>query len=334
VIDPLLSPQLAARFAATAIANIGQVWPQRVDGVEIDAHPLPPMQVHHPAFHGSYDWHSCVHMHWLLARLMHLFPQAAWHGEARRLLDARLTLANLQVELDYFAPAQNRLFERPYGWAWLFKLQSALGMLSASEPQALAWQQALSSLVDLLMTRFGEYLQNLSFPVRAGTHGNTAFAMLLALDLTRPQLNALIEERCRAWYLADRDYPAAYEPDGEDFLSGGLTEAALMSRVLDNTEFATWWDKFQPGSVGWLRWQQAVRAPSKTDGRLVHLTGLNLSRAWCLRLLAEKLGDADGRLLAIARDHLQASLPHVTGEDFAGDHWLASFATLALAPGD
>lgn len=331
---PVLSPELAARFAATAIANIGQAWPQRVDGVEIDARPLPSMRIQHPAFHGSYDWHSCVHMHWLLARLMHRFPQAAWQGEARALLDGRLSLANLQVELDYFTPAQNHLFERPYGWAWLFKLQRALAMLVASEPRAQAWLQALAPLVERLTTRFSDYLQNLSFPVRAGTHGNTAFAMLLALDLRQAQLDALIEERCRAWYLADRDYPAAYEPDGEDFLSGGLTEAALMSRVLPDTEIAAWWNGFQPGSSGWSRWQQPVQARSRTDGRLVHLTGLNLSRAWCLRLLARKLGDADGRLQSLAQAHLQASLPHVTGEDFAGEHWLASFATLALAPED
>lgn len=332
--DALLTAGLATRFAEAALTNISRAWPQRVDDVQLDADSPSDMRAQHPAFHGSFDWHSCVHMHWLLARLMFLFPDQPWEGRARQLLDERLSEACLDVELKYFESPGRQLFERPYGWAWLFKLLSELRALQSTLHQPRRWTDAVLPLAELLMARFQDYLEQLSHPVRAGTHGNTAFAMLLALDLHSPTLRTLIERSARSWYLGDRNYPAAYEPDGEDFLSGGLCEAALMSRLLPGAEFADWWEGFQPDAEGWLRWQTAVQPSSRSDGRLVHLAGLNLSRAWCLRLIARRQPSLREQLEGMAQLHLGASLPHVTGEDFAGDHWLASFATLALAPWD
>lgn len=332
--DSPLTSGLAASFADAAISNIRRAWPQRVDDVQNDAGSPVDIRQQHPAFHGSFDWHSCVHMHWLLVRLMRLFPAQAWDGRAQQLLEERLNKTALDLELKYFESPGRQLFERPYGWAWLFKLQSELYALQAIAPQAQRWSHAVEPLTRLLLGRFRDYLSRLSHPVRAGTHGNTAFAMLLTLDIASSPLGTLIEQRSRGWYLGDRSYPAAYEPDGEDFLSGGLCEAALMSRLLPQSEFEDWWSGFQPDAKGWRQWHCALQPTSRSDGRLVHLAGLNLSRAWCLRLIARKLPQLREELDRMSQLHLEASLPYVTGEDFAGEHWLASFATLALAPWD
>lgn len=326
---------LAGPFARTALRNIATPFPQRVDGVQTRPGAVPEPRAEHPVFYGAYDWHSCVHMHWLLVRLLRLFPGANWEQEAIEGLASRLRPDGLFKERDYFVQPANQSFERPYGWAWVFKLDVELRKLSPQLPLAQSWLTALAPLSQTLRENYLDYLSRLAFPIRAGTHSNTAFSMLLALDLADCsedlELAHDVKESALRWFGHDRAYPAAYEPDGEDFLSGGLLEAVLMSRSLPASEFQDWWGSFEPDSVGWRAWSTPIQRIDRQDARLVHLEGLNLSRAWCLRLLARALPVRRAELDEACQRHLTVSLPHATGGDYVGEHWLASFATLALS---
>ena len=331
---PDRSWEKAALFVGTAIRNIGTPWPQRVDGIQSGPQALPEPALLHPAFRGSYDWHSCVHMQWLIMRLLRQYPGQPWQQQACALLDQRLTTAHIAREIDFLASPGNAVFERPYGWAWVLKLTAEAERLQGSLPQAVSWRLALDGLAQALGPRLQAYFEHLAFPVRAGAHANTAFAMLLALDYaescTAEGLRQSIHQQAQAWFGNDVAYPAHYEPDGEDFLSGGLTEAALMSRLMHPEEFRTWWQRFCPAGPGWQSWQTPVPVAQRGDLKMVHLDGLNLSRAWCLRILAKSLPEMHSRCLDAAERHEAAALPYVTGEGYAGEHWLASFATLAL----
>ncbi len=289
---------------------------------------LPPSQLH-PVFYGSYDWHSCVHSYWLLARIQRLQPELAECALITELFDQQLTHAKLEQERAFFQRPGNASFERPYGWAWLLKLQAELSTGEA------VWAKALQPLADDLAQRFCDYLPRLSAPIRSGAHNNTAFALLLALDYAdacaHEKLREQIISSARAFYLQDQDCQA-WEPGGEDFLSPALQEAALMQRVLSTDEFQEWFARFlpklaegQPASL-----LTPVHSRDRSDGKLAHLDGLNLSRAWCLEALAAAQPAAlCERLLVSAEAHLQTSLPHIDG-DYMGEHWLATFALLAL----
>lgn len=313
----------AERFAACALAAVRTRYPHKLDHLILDAGDLPAPSQIHPVFDGSYDWHSSVHMHWSLLRLLRRTPGLPQRDAILAHLDERLRPEKVAVERAYAADPRRGSFERPYGWAWLLALQAEL---EAPEWPA-GWAQALRPFSAEVAARLAAFLGRSHYPVRAGTHANSAFAMVLARRLGDPALDAAVESAAVRWFLHDRDYPAAYEPGGADFLSGGLTEAVLMHEVLGD-RFTDWWQGFAPRGEAMQAWLQPAVVSDRVDPQLVHLDGLNLSRAWCLATLAEALGDET--LRAAAEAHRAAAWPHVTNGDFAATHWLVSFALLSL----
>ncbi len=330
---------LAERLAGVALASVRTEYPFHLAHLAHCADDLRAPGVLHPVFGASYDWHSCVHMVWTLARCLRLAPGLALADPIGQHLDARLTVAGMAAEIAYFETPGRGAFERPYGWCWLLQLHAELDRLAATHAKAARWRAALAPLAALIAERLLAHLPRLDYPVRAGTHGNTSFALVLALDYARrlrqPALQSMIAERARTWFGADRDYPVAFEPGGDEFLSPGLCEAALMARVLDAREFAAWWTGFAPGTAALSRWRSPVRVSDSTDPKIVHLHGLNLSRAWCWSVLRPHLPPGQAQAIAATIDaHLDASLAAATEGDYAGTHWLASFAMLAITASD
>jgi hypothetical protein len=315
---------MASRFAKIALGHVTREQPNVLAS---------PRSVH-PIFFGSFDWHSCVHSYWLLATLYRLFPDLPERAEIAVLFADALTEENVKGELAYLERATARGFERPYGWAWFLMLQAELNRHKSRE--AKTWASALKPLAALFAKRFREHLPKLTYPVRSGVHSSTAFALALAYEYASASdktLAELIRKTARGWYLADRDCQA-WEPSGEDFLSPALVEAECMGRILNPREFQRWFKAFLPRLA--KRQPKTLFRPAvvsdRTDGRIVHLDGVNLSRAWCWRTIAASRPERDPlRRIATkaADDHLAASLPHVSG-DYMGEHWLATFALLAL----
>ena len=329
-----LTEALAGRLAAVALGHVAREWPHKPDHVLAGPEDLRIPRALHPAFFGSFDWHSCVHAHWMLARLLRRFPGLTEAAAIRALLDARLAPAGVAAERAYLDRPLSRGFERPYGWAWLLKLAAELHGLEDGR-----WAAALEPLARAFADRFRDFLPRADYPVRAGTHGNTAFALALAADYAAardPDLAPLLRDKALAWYGADADCQA-WEPGGDDFLSPALVEAECLRRLLPPAEFAPWFGRFLPrlaaGEPATLF--RPARVADRTDAKIVHLDGVNLSRAWCWRSLAAALDPCDPRRArgeAAAAAHLAAGLPHVAG-DYMGEHWLASFAVLALDEG-
>jgi len=313
----MLTEDLATRFARVALANIVREYPRHIQHLVSSANDELRERILHPAFYGSYDWHSAVHMHWLLLRVLKLYPLARIAPEIADALDRHITPAAMEKELAYFRSPAGRTFERPYGWAWLLKLQA-----EALASQA-RWSGAVAPLAAELARRFGEYSRMSPYPVRAGTHGNTAFACVLALDYAGAAADAALESEigtaARRWYGSDRSAPIAYEPSADDFLSPSLIEATLMRAVMAPGEFLGWVERFAPQGFGALAEPPTVL--DHADPKQSHLDGLCFTRAWCF----QRLGDS-----AAAKTLVAAALPHVAGGDYAGEHWLASFAVLAL----
>jgi len=328
--EPALDLATASRFATIALSHVTREQPNVI------AHVSP--RTIHPIFYGSYDWHSCVHSYWLLATLDRLFPKLPQRDAIAALFTDALTAGKVEVERTYLERATARGFERPYGWAWFLMLEAEL--LRHKGRDSKAWASALKPLAQLFAARLREHLPKLTYPVRSGVHSSTAFALALAYEYASEHdepLAQLIRKEARAWYAGDRDCQA-WEPSGEDFLSPALTEAECMRRILPPREFQRWFARFLP------RLQKRepatlfkpVVVSDRSDGKIVHLDGLNLSRAWCWRNIAVSLpARAPLRKIALkaADDHLTASLPHVSG-DYTGEHWLATFALLALLAGD
>ena len=330
-----LTPDISSQFARVALAHVEREYPNKLDHVLTSADDVRGPRALHPIFYGSFDWHSCVHGYWLLATLLRAHPRMPEAREIGALFDRQLTDANVAGEVLYLAQPMRAGFERPYGWAWLLMLAAELARHETAEGRR--WNAALKPLSSAFVARFTGFLPRATYPIRVGTHFNSAFAIALALEyadvMHDKRFGRLLRGRAVAWYSHDADCQA-WEPGGDDFLSSALIEAECMRRSLDADLFAAWLARFLP--------QLAQREPAtlfspatvsdRTDGKIAHLDGLNLSRAWCWRALARSLPDGDPRV-GIARDaaaaHLAASLPHVTG-DYAGEHWLASFALLAL----
>ncbi|MEO5925234.1 MAG: DUF2891 domain-containing protein [Bryobacteraceae bacterium] len=294
----------AARFARLALDCVTREYPNKIAHVlasDLDARP-PRMLT--PAFYGCFDWHSAVHGHWLLARVLRLFPDAEWAPEARTALALNLTVERLAGEAEYLRARPG--FERPYGLAWLLALDT---------------EWPVPTLAAIAVEHLSTWLPKLGHPDRSGQHANTAFAMGLMLDWSRTArmktFERLLVERARDFYLRDRNAPVAWEPSGEDFLSPTLAEADLMRRVLEPADFAPWLAAFLPDASS-LR---PVRSADRTDGKLAHADGLNLSRAWMLRAIGHN---------ELAEEHAQAGLAAVTGERYEGGHWLGTFATYLL----
>ena len=327
----------AQRFADLALACVHRPYPNKISHVlQSDADAKTPCMLT-PAFCGCFDWHSAVHGHWLLVRLMRTFPNAGFVPAARQALAASLTDANISAETAYLNGPGRSDFERPYGLAWLLQLVAELR--EWRDPQAQRWAATLAPLERAAAERIKAWLPKLSYPIRIGEHSQTAFAFGLTLDWARSvgdkDMVALVTARSRDYYLADRDCSLAYEPSGQDFLSPCLAEADLMRRVLAPPAFADWLAGFFPRiprdrSAAWL---QPVVVTDPTDGKLAHLDGLNLSRAWMLAGIAAGLPTDDARvgaLRAAAARHRAAGLRAVTGAHYEGGHWLGSFAVYLI----
>lgn len=322
-----LDAEHAGRFARLTLSHLEQQWPYKLDHVMAGPEDVrAPIELH-PIFHGSFDWHSCVHGWWQVMQLLRRFPDLPEAGEIRAKADRMLTPEKAAGELAYLTRPASAGFERPYGWAWLLALH---GELARHETQR--WAEALEPLARAFAARFHAYLPKLTYPIRVGTHFNTSFALALAHDWATAHdraLATLIEARVRDWFGNDRNCQA-WEPAGDEFLSPALTEALLMARILSPTEFRGWFAEFLPeierGRPETLFVPATVS--DRSDGKIAHLDGLNLSRAWCWRTIGKLLD------LPLARDaadrHLAASLPHLD-DDYMGSHWLASFALLALS---
>lgn len=291
----------------------------------------------HPAFYGSYDWHSCVEMHLVAVRLLRLFPEETANTTAREALTTLLTPENIAVEMEFFANPAHKSLERPYGWCWLMMFAAALH--GWDDDDGRRWSEAVAPLANQLMMALIAWLPKLTYPQRTGMHPNTAFSLVNALAWARlhPAMGweATIVESARRLFMADTDYPLHYEPSGADFLSPGLCEAVLMAEILDEHVFPEWFNQFLPSFLNptWNGLEPAVIS-DPTDGQIAHLHGLNLSRAWALVRLADALplaSDDRDRVMGLAQQHAEASLPHVSGSDYMVEHWLAVYAMLLLS---
>jgi hypothetical protein len=329
--DSRLTQHLADRFAQIALGHVTKEYPNKLDHVLNDAGDARTPRDLHPIFYGSFDWHSCVHSYWLLARLKRLFPSMEQRSNIDSLFTGSFTAEKIAGETAYLSRPMGAGFERPYGWAWLLMLAAEFRCMGSD---------ALKPLEEVFTARFMQFLPKLTYPIRAGTHGNTAFALILAEEYARAAgdtaLKALMTSRTRDWFWSDRNAPA-WEPGGDDFLSGTLVEAECMRVLLPPADFLRWFSAFLPNIA--QREPKALFVPAtvsdRSDGKIAHLDGTNLSRAWCMRRLARALPD-DPRgalLLDTAERHILASLPHVAG-DYMGEHWLATYALMALGPLD
>jgi Protein of unknown function (DUF2891) len=322
-----LDSALASHVARIALGHVAKEYPHKLDHVlTSDDDALPP-RVLHPVFYGSFDWHSCVHGWWTLLTLRRLFPHLPEAEAIRDLADTSFTREKVATELAYLDRPSSRGFERPYGWAWLLQLH----LESTRHPEP--WSAELEPLARAFAQRLRDYLGVLTYPIRVGTHWNTSFALILSLPWAKSfdeQLAQQIRDRTRHWFGADRDCQA-WEPGGDEFLSSALTEALCMARA-EPQLFGSWFERFLPRIAS--REPATLFAPvvvsDRSDGKIAHLDGLNLSRAWCWRSIAPLLSPAQRTAAESAADeHLGAALPHIAG-DYMGEHWLASFALLAL----
>ena len=333
--EPKLTKALANRLTSIALGHVTREYPNKLDHVLTSSADARAPSDLHPIFYGSFDWHSCVHAYWMLARLYRLYPDGQEATAIRILFDEMLTPQKVAGELHYIARPFSGGFERPYGWSWALALVAELARHTT--PEGLRWHAALRPLGQAFSDRFIDYLPRATYPVRAGVHSNTAFALIHALDYARTcgdqTLWDMVFETGTDWY-GDDENCQAWEPDGDAFLSPALTEAALMADLVVQDDFAEWFDGFLPDVEEGLprRLFQPAQVSDRADGKIAHLDGLNLSRAWALGKIARVLTpehSAYDALVAARSAHLAAALPHLSGE-YAGEHWLASFALLAL----
>jgi hypothetical protein len=330
---PALDPSAAARFADLALSCLHREYPNKIAHVmDSDADARPPHLLT-PAFYGCFDWHSDVHGHWLLVRLIRLYPNAPFASRARAQIARSLTPTNIAGEVAYLERADRTSFERPYGLAWLLQLSAELRQWN--DPQGRQWAQTLKPLETAAAARLKSWLPKLHYSIRIGEHEQTAFSFGLMWDWAAvsgdTEMASLLTTAARRFYETDRNCPIQYEPSGQDFLSPCLAEADFMRRVLGAKSFATWLTDFlsripEKATISWL--QPAV-VTDRSDPKLAHIDGLNLSRAWMLEGIAQALPEDDHRvpaLLAAAKSHRDAALPAVTGEHYEGGHWLGTFA--------
>ena len=333
---PLTEDQVVA-FADLALAGLTREFPNKPSNVMASKDDVLSPQQMHPAFYGNFDWHSSVHGHWMLVRLLRLYPDNARADKIRQTLNDQLTAEKMEAEAVHFRNDTNKSFERMYGWAWLLQLARELHTWDDADAQI--WRKNIRPMEDIILERAFKYLPALSFPIRVGTHTDTGFALGMELDYARTVGNTKLEElvlkKAKAFYQADVNYPAHYEPSGHDFFSSGFNEADLMRRVLSPEDFSNWLDKFLPqlrtdrmGSM-----MIPVEVTDVTDGHLVHLAGLDLSRAWTMTGIAHHLPANDIRRTLLETStlkHTVAGSKYVTSGHYEGEHWLATFAVYHL----
>jgi hypothetical protein len=331
----------AAEYVRLALENITREYPVMPYFIATGPGPYPSHREFHPAFYGSFDWHSCVEMHWVVVRLLRLYPDEVPSGAARSTLSELLTPEHIAKEMEFFNDPNHKTLERPYGWGWFLTLSHELERWE--DPDGQRWADALRPLADLLSGNFVKWLPLLTYPQRTGLHPNTAFGLSLSYNLAQLRsergdsaLLSAIQDAAARWFSDDTDYPARYEPSGADFLSAALSEAELLSRILDQAMFSDWLDRFLPviAESEPVELFEPVTVSDITDGQIAHLHGLNLSRAWAFTALADRLPENDRRvvpLLAAAERHSEAAIPYVSGSDYSVEHWLAAYATLLLS---
>lgn len=335
-----LDQKSTSHFAALALKCIKKEYPNKPEHVMNDESDVKSPFALHPAFHGCFDWHSSVHGHWMLVRLLKMFPDLPGADEIRSSLEKNLSAGNIETEVKYLHQPGRQSFERTYGWAWLLKLAEELH--GWEDPDGKTWSESLKPLAEAIESRYLEFLPKQTYPIRRGVHPNSAFGIAFALDYARAvgheALESLLIERCLRYFSEDSDCPADWEPDGDDFFSPCLMEADLMRRVLSPGEFPRWFHRFLPrladGEPKSLL--EPASVSDRTDPKIVHLDGLNLSRAWCMNGIARSLPEDDlyrSILTESAVRHAEATLPHVASGSYEGEHWLASFAVYLLSAG-
>jgi hypothetical protein len=333
-----LNQEAASHFARLALKCVKKEYPNKMDHVMNDASEVRNPAAFHPAFYGCFDWHSSVHGHWMLVRLLKTFPKLPEAADIRRALNENLTAKNIEVEVKYLLHPSNKSFERTYGWAWLLKLVEELGRWEDEDGRR--WKAHLQPLADEIVRLYMDFLPKQTYPIRRGVHPNTAFGLAFALDYARQagktELEKLIIERSLDYYRRDAGCPADWEPDGEDFFSPCLIEADLMRRVLPPDEFPVWFHEFLPGLAQGAPASllEPAQVSDRSDPKIVHLDGLNLSRAWCMLGISRALPENDPLRTVLAGSAVlqaQATLPHIASGSYMGEHWLASFAVYLLS---
>lgn len=327
-----LTLQQANHLASLPLKCLQQEYPNKLSQTLADASELLGPQHLHPSFYGCFDWHSSVHGHWSLVYLINHFPDLNDRSIIVDLLVTHLSNENIQKEIDYFNKAHEKSYERMYGWSWLLKLQLELELSKEVQLQQLA--DNLRPLSNLVMERYADFLPKLLYPVRVGTHTNTAFGLTFAWDYAIHTRNTsfqnLIRENALRWFQKDENCPLQWEPSGTDFLSPCLEEVGLMSKVLSEKEFIKWMKQFAKSLFQKNFQWEVAKVSDRNDGHLVHLDGLNFSRAWNFYELAKKYPNHFSHLTAVADAHFQFSLPMVVDGNYEGEHWLASFALLTF----
>ncbi|MEN8116113.1 MAG: DUF2891 domain-containing protein [Bacteroidota bacterium] len=309
---------------------IDQEYPNKLNQVIGDDSYLAPPRVLHPVFYGCFDWHSSVHGHWTLVTILTEFPEFKNRDEIIAKLKKNITRENIRKEIEYFNDEHNKNYERTYGWAWLLKLDEALREWDTQEAKKL--QENLAPLTELIAGKLSEFLDKLIYPIRIGEHNNTAFALSFAYDWAQkydPNLADKIEEKAREYYIADCKCPLTWEPGGFDFLSPCLQEASIIQKILPEDEFRKWLRKFMPGfEKNPEKFLEVAVVTDRSDGKLAHLDGLNFSRAWCMFEMGKTLNNQ--KIINLAEQHFKYSYEKMDSGEYAGAHWLASFAVYAL----
>jgi len=335
---PVLTDETAAGFAGLALKCSQQEYPNKLSHVMNDSSEVLPPKVLHPVFFGCFDWHSCVHGHWLMVRLLKTFPELPEAEHIRKVLNDHFTPEKIGREVAYLQQANRKSFERTYGWAWMLKLSEELD--TWKDPQGRIWARNLQPLTQTFVQRYLDFLPKQTYPIRRGVHANTAFGLIFALDYARESgnkaLEAMIIKRSKDYFLQDKYIPARWEPGGDDFLSPSLQEAALMLRVLSPKDFVTWFHDFLPDLAEGkpVNLLTPPDVSDRSDPKIVHLDGLNLSRAWCMLEIARALPQEDARVDVLrhaAIKHARATLPFIASGHYEGEHWLASFAVYMFA---
>jgi hypothetical protein len=328
---PVLSQLQAENLVALPMHGIDTEYPNKLGQVLSSSEELKSPKELHPAFYGCFDWHSAVHGHWSLVKLLKEFPNLEGREEIEKELLEHISKENILAEVEYFKLPHEKSFERTYGWAWLLKLAEELHTWNT--PLARELESNLQPLTDLIAQRFIEFLPKLNYAIRVGTHVNTAFGMCFAYDyavtVANAELKKAIVDRAKYFFLNDKNGPLNWEPNGADFLSPCMQEVNIMRRILPKDEFALWLKGFLPQlSDPEFSWKPGV-VSDRTDGHLVHLDGLNFSRAWCLYGIAKQLPEYE-HLYVIADEHINYSLPNVVGDSYEGSHWLGTFAIYSM----
>lgn len=333
---PALDMDAASNFASIALNCAQREYPNKLSHVMNDSTEVKSPQELHPAFYGCFDWHSSVHGHWMLVRLLKLYPELPEAAEIRDVLEENLNAAHIRREVAYLEQSGRKSFERTYGWSWLLKLSAEL--LEWEDTDAVSWSRNLKPLTENIVKRYLDFLPKQTYPIRRGVHANTAFGLAFALDYAETageaELQQMIVERALDYFLGDNGCPGDWEPDGDDFLSSCLIEADLMARILKGDKFSEWFHDFLPGLEAGEpdNLLDPAVVSDRSDPKIVHLDGLNLSRAWCYYRIAASLpADDPARDIILSSARRHAASAEVVSGNYEGEHWLASFAVYMLS---